>query len=766
MKSHPALRTLTSAVLLACAAAGTTPAAAADRYWTYISGCGAADWLGRVSGSNSEGKSTCWAAGNGGASGLAAPTAQDDVYLTPAAASADVLTTFSDPARAPFSAAANTLTANGSASFAAGLAIAASHLSTTNTLLGTTGRGRIEQSGGTLQVSSTLSLGSQSGGAGVYQLSGGQLYTGTAQVGQGTGGSGSFDIGSASSTWTNSGNLFVGSYGNGTLQVHDGARVDNTGNGNIGMYAGSTGVATVSGHSSSWSNGLYLQVGTFGTGTLTVNGGAQVSSLFGDVGVFAGSTGTVNVNGAGSSWATAAELRIGDSGNGTLNIEKGGRVSSASSQIGAYAGSVGTVTVSGSASVWNSGSSLSLGAAGSGMLNILSGATVQTQALTLGSRGVLNLNGGTLQLASASKAAGGQFNWTTGTLQLADPAGATLGTGLLGSTATLASGQTLQIDRGLTLRAGQLLFLNGGALKADSLLLDGGMVAGSDGSQFNLSGIASLSGRGMVAAAVVGGAGSSITASGGTLTLGNANDSQGFDFAGRLNLGSNTVLLLDQDRAQLGSMTTLAGGARLVSVNGAHLSSGQTLIANGNAVVQGRFTNDGSVSSEAGTLSFADDVDGAGGFAGSIAFQAGFSPGNSPAALSFHGGNARFDAGSVLTIEIQGTAPGSGYDQLLDIGNLGFDGTLNLVFGSGFTADAGARLSLFGFQHFSGSFAAGRIDVSGIDRARLDFSQLAGDGSLRVLAAVPEASTVSMLLAGLAGLAFARRRSSRQQRTL
>ena len=223
-------------------------------------------------------------------------------------------------------------------------------------------------------------------------------------------------------------------------------------------------------------------------------------------------------------------------------------------------------------------------------------------------------------------------------------------------------------------------------------------------------------------------------------------------FAGTLAAGSSQALLRLQDKAQLGEHTSLATGGQLASVNGIHLATGRALTSNGNASILGTFTNNGAVSGSGGALTFLNDVNGAGSYAGNVIFRAGYSPGNSPSTIHHGGGDVTFDATSVLTMEILGNAAGSQHDQLAGINNLSFNGRLSVVFGNGF-APSSASFQLFSFQSFAGSFAPDRIDVSGFDRARLDFSQLGQDGTLSVTA-VPEPGSYAMMLAGLGLMGF------------
>ena len=133
------------------------------------------------------------------------------------------------------------------------------------------------------------------------------------------------------SRWTNSGDLYVGYKGRGTLRVEAGAQVVTEGSGSektrLGYNSGSTGEATISGTGSTWST-FNLSVGYSGNGTLKVESGGQVSDSTGYLGYDSGATGTATVTGAGSTWTTSGEFFLGYSGSGTLWVLAGGRVSS------------------------------------------------------------------------------------------------------------------------------------------------------------------------------------------------------------------------------------------------------------------------------------------------------------------------------------------------------------------------------------------------------------------------------------------------------
>jgi hypothetical protein len=373
----------------------------------------------------------------------------------------------------------------------------------------------------------------------------------------------------------------------------------------------------------------------------------------------------------------------------------------------------------------------------------------------------LNLAGGQVKVASASKIAGGQFDWSSGTLNFTGSA--SLGhDSLLDAVTVIGSGKLLDVAHTLALDADALLVLQGsGRVKASSLTLTGGMVkAGS----LNFADIAGITGYGTVAGNITGGnSANTIHAIGidtfhnlGTLTLGNANSVNGYDFNGVLRV-ANRVILLDKDQADLGVSTHLTRGARIEAGMGLRLGAGETLTFEADASILGNFKNDGSVSGTGGTLTFLSDVSGAGSFAGNVAFHAAYNPGNSPAEVDFQGGNATFDASSVLTLEILGSTPGTQYDRLTGINLLAFNGTLNLVFSGGFTPSEGSSFDLFDFVSLNGSFDPNRINVTGYDRAKLDLSHLASDGTLSVITTpVPEPETYAMFLIGLGLLGLRR----------
>ena len=180
------------------------------------------------------------------------------------------------------------------------------------------------------------------------------------------------------------GRMGAGHSSSGTLQIADGVTVSSP-SGYVGYKAGSTGIATVTGENSKWTNSQWLVVGNKGNGTLNVESGGEVSSYNGSIGSTYGSTGVATVSGAGSKWTNSNALTVGSAGNGTLNIEDGGEVLNFYSRIGvAYNPSgVGTVTVSGAGSKWINSSFLTVGHTGKGTLIVEDGGEVYSSEGTI-----------------------------------------------------------------------------------------------------------------------------------------------------------------------------------------------------------------------------------------------------------------------------------------------------------------------------------------------------------------------------------------------
>ena len=179
-------------------------------------------------------------------------------------------------------------------------------------------------------------------------------------------------------------------------------------------------------------------------------------------------------------------------------------------------------------------------------------------------------------------------------------------------------------------------------------------------------------------------------------------------------------------------------------------TSGGTLTIGGRSFVQGE------VDTVAGSkTAFTGLVSGAGGFGGfgTVAFEGGYSPGNSPASVTIQG-DLELGAANVLTMELGGSVLGSGYDHLTVDGRASLSGALSVVSLGGFAPTAGQSFELFDFGTWEGRFSSVRLPTLGSGLV-WNTSALYSAGTISAQA-VPEPAPILAL--ALPALALLRRR--------
>ena len=216
---------------------------------------------------------------------------------------------------------------------------------------------------------------------------GSDLYSSTGYIGYNSSVLGEVTVDGNGSTWSNSSDLVVGQYGNGTLNITEGGAVDCSHSNYIGYFPSSTGVVNVDGSGSTLTNSWEFCVGYVGKGTLNITKGGLVNcsnpnnTIF--LGIVGGSTGIVNVDGVGSSWTSGSTIQVGSMGSGVVNIINGGSVRSNNCWIGDFVESTGVINVDGSSSTWKNSSDISVGGLhGTGTLNISNGGAVSVSGTT------------------------------------------------------------------------------------------------------------------------------------------------------------------------------------------------------------------------------------------------------------------------------------------------------------------------------------------------------------------------------------------------
>ena len=227
----------------------------------------------------------------------------------------------------------------------------------------------------------------------------------------------------------------------------------NSDGGSVGQSSGSNGTVTVTGAGSTWTNGVSatgLNIGGFGTGTLTIANGGQVNNITSgtaaNIGNGPGSQGSVLVTGAGSSWTNAPGLNIGNSGTGTLTIADGGVVTGLGpTVIAANAGAIGTLNIgAGSGNpaaapgTFNA-SSVAFGA-GNGTINFNHTSASYVFAPAISGNGTVNVLAGSTTLTGANSYSG-PTNIIAGILRAGAP-----DTFSPNSAVTIAGGGTLDLN--------------------------------------------------------------------------------------------------------------------------------------------------------------------------------------------------------------------------------------------------------------------------------------------------------------------------------
>lgn len=416
----------------------------------------------------------------------------------------------------------------------------------------------------------------------------------------------------------------------------------------------------------------------------------------------------------------------------------------------------GTLTVSGGGDSTFSGiisgaGSLLKGGAGtltlSGVNSYTGGTTVSSGRLVVQNPNGDYVNGAALEFDIASDrdfstpvpvgpatpnaiSGGGSFTKSgAGTLTLIKENTYTGGTTIKAGTLRLVQNNALLSGSDVDVASGATLDLNGN-LQTLGDLTGKGNVALRD------SGRLSMEGDGSTFGGVISGAGTFTKTGPGTLTLsGVGNDP-----------GSTRVLDTGTLRVTggLGGNLNVASGATFDNAAAGGLTLG---VANLQGTV--RTTN---------LTRFTGRVSGAGNFSGpgTVAFDGGYSPGNSPARITF-GGNLALGSSNLLTMELGGTMLGTGYDHLGAAGTTSFGGSLNVTTFGGFSAGSGQSFELFDFASSTGSFSSISLPSLGQNLA-WNTSSLYTTGKISVQA-VPEPASLAVL--GLGGLAVLRRRKAR-----
>ena len=229
----------------------------------------------------------------------------------------------------------------------------------------------------------TLIVGNSGSGTLTVQNGGHVSNTSYCELGGNAGSSGTLTVTGAGSTFGN-GDLYVGFTGKGRLNVLAGGSVTDPNAQVGGAAAPNDGAAIVSGAGSIWTTTNTLNVASSGAGSLQIDNGGTVSAALAYVGSFVGGNGTALVTDVGSSLSNSSFLTIGYlSGTGSLTVQNGATVSSAQASIGNSSGS-GSAHITGAGTTWTVPGALGLAFNGTGTLLVDNSATISSSFVSLG----------------------------------------------------------------------------------------------------------------------------------------------------------------------------------------------------------------------------------------------------------------------------------------------------------------------------------------------------------------------------------------------
>ena len=388
------------------------------------------------------------------------------------------------------------------------------------------------------------------------------------------------------------------------------------------------------------------------------------------------------------------------SANGSNSFVNSGMINGfgSISTVGTSFSNAGQINVSGGNLTF---ASTNVGYSNSGTINIASGRQLQwNSTAAFANSGLMQLSGGSFAATALISNGGGEIRGS-GSVQgtIYNIGGLIRATGTdplrIGNlTGNNTNGGEIRVDDGATLNV------------ATTFSSSGTIVLGGADASLNLTSVANsgtLRGQGRVSGAVLNDG--IVRAEAGTLTFAGAGNTN--TASGRLESGAGTQLLYTQGLATNSGLIALTGGAfdnnnvalanpgRIEgygTVRTGSLTNSATISVAGALDVLGPVTNNGNVNTAtSGTVRFFGPVSGPGSYTGTgtVAFLNTFSPGASPAAVSF-AGDVDLSGTSTLVIELAGTAPSNQYDTLVVSGDAALGGTLDVDLLSGFVPSPGS----------------------------------------------------------------------------
>ncbi len=424
---------------------------------------------------------------------------------------------------------------------------------------------------------------------------GGKVVTGNAGVGLAVGSvagsSGTVVISGAGSGIVVSGEIADGSSGNGVISLSAQGQLQAGLSGTTTALVvggpGGSGVLTLTGGSQLLATGQML-VGEEGTGALSVTGAAGVIGTASGIpaliiGDSSGVSGSVLVSDASSYASFTGGIDVGSSGSGTLTVQNQALVAvggtSAPSlpalSIGVAAGSSGTVTLASGAELRTTGSGVVVGADGAGVLSVDS-ATLSVAASP--GAGVYALNVGVVAGASGTVNVDGGLILDTQSagMVVADGGAGTLFIGQAGVVVTGAAAGDTGFAVGVAAGSSGNVLIDGAG---SGLAVNGTAAVGSSGS----GNITAADGAYLVVQADAGGTGLVLGGSGGVGTASFASGSQGYvagqSIIGQLGIGAVAI-------TGGSGLVDIASGVPAMVIGASSTGTGSVLISDAGSFAQ------------------------------------------------------------------------------------------------------------------------------------------------------------------------------------
>jgi hypothetical protein len=595
-------------------------------------------------------------------------------------------------------------------------------LDTWNAFVGREGKGEFNQSGGTHNLTGTLTIAALPGSEGRYALNGGTLNAVLVKNNDRfvmNGGTFNGSLGNAATFEYGGGNFAGRLINDGTVILHTADFTAGNGLENNGVFPVIGAGRTVTLNGAGLVNNSFLELagGTLGGGGPLVN-----NALITGHGSVAGGGGLVNnalITQSGGNLILANSGANQNAGN--LDLQAGRQLQLA----GATLANTGTLALSG-ASITGTGTLTNaaggtLAGRGTVSANFSNAGTVLVEN---GNTRIVAAfaNGGLIRLTSDGASLTGGAITNTGSLRGAGQ----VGNAIANSGTVEASGGLLTLGGGLTNTAAGTLSAPAGA----TLLVSQGL--SSNAGTINLAGgVFDNNGKPLV----------------------NPGQIKGY---GRLRSGGLTndgLVGLSFGLSDIsGAVTNTASGKIIVSGGAA-----------GNATFYDRVINNGELRVSTGSRAvFFGLVSGTGSFTGGGAkqYEGGLSLGASPALVSMEGEVEI--VGKQVVMELAGPTPGNGannHDKTVFAGPVTLSDAPDLVVVllAGYRPAAGARFDLFDWD----GGVTGEFDLVLPIGYQWDTTALYSSGEIGVAAAVPEPQTWATLLAGLGmlGWAAARRKA-------